>query len=136
MASNVATPTMVWKIDQSCMVCQDDFNDGDLAVVLGCGNNHVICNDCHTRLQRFSAPAADGLVRPTVRFFRVPRNTDSQVVQALFREHTRNNPVVPVPAINNDPGDRCPGCRSESISTLVLAKKYYSGSFNDPVIIN
>lgn len=136
MAVNIATPTMAWKIDQPCMICQDDFNDGNLAVVLGCGNNHVICNDCHTGLQRSSIPVSEGLVRPTIRFFRVPRNSNSQVVQALFREHTQNNPMVPVPVVNSDPGDRCPGCRSESISTLVVAKNYYSGRIDDPVIIN
>ena len=134
MAVNIATPAMAWKIDQSCMICRDDFNDGDLAVVLGCGNNHVICNDCHAGLQRFSTPVSTGEVRPTVRFFRVPRNADSQTVQTLFREHVRNNRSVPV--VIGDSGDKCPGCRTESISTLVIAKNFYSGSIDDPVIIN
>jgi len=29
-----------------CCICFDDFNNGDKALVLDCGNNHLFCEEC------------------------------------------------------------------------------------------
>ena len=123
MASNnaVYTPTMAWKIDRPCPICFEDFNDGDLAVVLGCRGAHVLCNDCHSALQKY------GEVYPSETIAAVTASHPGAPNYNLFQD---SNGVLRQEIITSgdDGDDKCPECRDwSSVATLVVAKKYYTG---------
>lgn len=116
--ANIATPTMAWKIDRPCPICFEDFNDGDLAVVLGCRGAHVLCNDCHSALQKY------GEVNPSETIATVMAAHPGAPNYNLFQD-SRGVLRQEVITDGDDGDDKCPECRDwSSVATLVVAKNF------------
>jgi hypothetical protein len=104
MSNAAAVNTTIWKADKPCRICTEDFNNGDPAVILGCGNGHVLCGVCYTELKHHDREAI--------------ANTYANTLWEAVRR--------------NKGADKCLiCCQMSHVSTEVIAQKFYTGKADD-----